>query len=199
MGSVTKKELTGQNASTPITISGNINGKSVNTTLPVTSVAPQLLQVEEGSTTDIQPVTPQVSITQAGNATEVNTEPGKFVVNLNAPAPDSGLVINYSLSGSAKQGGDYIVEQENKDAYSAKFIVNSNSSSSKFTPSSVTINELKFRVKNLKYIGYIPSRQGGYYQYSFDAESSNNKAPAILTSITGKDNEKLSFDQGNII
>ena len=97
--------LIGINANTPVTIKTSDN--KISQSIVVTNIAPQLLQTTEGSMTDVVPVTPQVSIIQASHATEGNNQPGLFIVNFNSPAPATGLLVNYSLTGSAKQGDDY--------------------------------------------------------------------------------------------
>jgi len=86
------------------TLSYNYNGAG---NLPLTAIAPQLLETEEGSAADLEPVTPEVSIAGTLDAREGGGRPGEFVINLTAPAPEGGLEVEYSVAGSAEEGGDY--------------------------------------------------------------------------------------------
>ena len=67
----------------------------------------QLLQTEEGKENDLISVIPTVSIRKGRDVREGDNQPGEFVVNLNAPAPEGGLEVQYSVNGTATQGQDY--------------------------------------------------------------------------------------------
>ncbi|MDY6803612.1 MAG: DUF4347 domain-containing protein, partial [Cyanobacteriota bacterium] len=75
--------------------------------LPLTAIAPQLLETEEGSAADLEPVTPEVSIAGTLDSREGGGRPGEFVINLTAPAPEGGLEVEYSMAGNAEEGADY--------------------------------------------------------------------------------------------
>ncbi|MBW4662233.1 MAG: VCBS repeat-containing protein [Drouetiella hepatica Uher 2000/2452] len=51
---------------------------------------------------------PTVSVTAGSNAAEPNT-PGSFTLTLSQAAPDGGITVSYSLSGTATNGSDYTV------------------------------------------------------------------------------------------
>jgi hypothetical protein len=75
--------------------------------LPVDATIPPLLQTEEGNKKDLIPVIPTVSIIKGRDVREGDNQPGEFVVNLDAPAPEGGLEVQYSVNGTATKGEDY--------------------------------------------------------------------------------------------
>jgi len=58
---------------------------------------------DDGDTT---PLTREVSIAAGDPLIEADGN-GSFTLNLNAPAPDGGLTVNYTVSGTATSGADY--------------------------------------------------------------------------------------------
>ena len=65
------------------------------------------IRVTEGSQEEAVPVTPKLSITNQGDVAEDAGRGGVFIINLSAPAPEGGLKVNYTVSGSAIAGADY--------------------------------------------------------------------------------------------
>ena len=86
----------------------NFNGISiynVPTTVPLSFNPSDKVRVGEGNASDANTIVPDISVVNSGDIAE-NTE-GYFAIRLNTPAPDGGLTINYSLSGTAQVNTDY--------------------------------------------------------------------------------------------
>ncbi|MEB3342272.1 DUF4347 domain-containing protein [Okeania sp.] len=101
--------ITIDDLTTSSTLSYSYSNKDGNQSgsIPVTATPPQLIQTEEGSTADLIPVTPEVSINKGRDVREGDNQPGEFIVNLNAPAPEGGLEVKYTVEGTATTKEDY--------------------------------------------------------------------------------------------
>ncbi|AOY79568.2 DUF4347 domain-containing protein [Moorena producens JHB] len=100
--------LTGASTSANVSISSlvsndtNYNNASLDRTITLTDTPNY--RVIEGANTPV--LVPEVSIETAGDVKEGDSQAGQFVVSLNTPAPEAGLTINYSISGTVTPTDD---------------------------------------------------------------------------------------------
>ncbi|MEO1006794.1 MAG: LamG domain-containing protein, partial [Cyanobacteria bacterium J06638_38] len=93
--------------------SSDSNYDNLSSTLGVLTAAPSNLtkiNVTEGGTVQPDPVI-TANITPK-DAQEGQTEPGTFTISLSAPAPQGGLTIPYTISGTAVEGTDYVIKSD---------------------------------------------------------------------------------------
>ncbi|ELS02293.1 laminin G domain-containing protein [Xenococcus sp. PCC 7305] len=92
--------------------SGDSNYNNLSSTLGVLTAAPSnttKINVTEGGTVQSDPVITANIVAQ--DAQEGQIQPGTFTVSLSAIAPQGGLTIPYTVSGTAQEGTDYTIEK----------------------------------------------------------------------------------------
>ncbi|MTJ47294.1 LamG-like jellyroll fold domain-containing protein [Dolichospermum sp. UHCC 0259] len=106
--SVTLSGVTGTNVTNDITVNVNDpNYLTTGVTFPFTNTPSDKVRITEGSAEEAIPVTPVATISKLNDVNEGDIQPGRFIINLSAPAPAAGLSVEYQLTGSAEAGTDY--------------------------------------------------------------------------------------------
>ncbi|MFO0903855.1 MAG: LamG-like jellyroll fold domain-containing protein [Pirellulales bacterium] len=101
---------------TGVTSDGRITLSDVTPTLkylsgpvsfPYTLTPPSEARPRENNPFDAAPVVPSVNLLKGANALEGDDIPGRFIVQLDAPAPSGGLDVFYSVVSTARESIDF--------------------------------------------------------------------------------------------